>query len=845
MPSAPQHEALAERHGTGMLRRFGWFYRVLGFGSRFSAVRFDESSVDRIRAASERGSVVYVLAHASAADHLALNAVLNRRKLPLSVWSNGFDSFYWQPVAQAWRDLWRRLTEEREDPIGSGWLARTVCSGNVVTLFLASRLSVLRRLAKQPWTDPFAAVIQAQRSCDRPIQLVPIVVRWTRAPVASSQVRNFLLGRSEAPAWLGQLRNIWFRSEGALIQAGEPIDLRSLVDRVEAERAPMALRRVLRRYLRRESQLMKGPRLLPYAQMKRVVLDNPAMRDFAESEARAQGVSVESIRSAMEKEYLAIASNFRWWVIRASDVVLRTIWTRVFSGVDVRTEDIERIRAAMRNGSAVLLPCHKSHFDYILISWVFYEHDLIVPHVIAGANLNIWPISVFLRSVGGLFIKRSFAGERLHPTVFSRYLRELIFRGYPVEFYIEGGRSRSGKLLPPRVGVLGMVFDAAEHRPTDHEVTLLPISLAYEEVAEERAYVREAGGEEKQAETVGQLVKARSVLSRRFGRVYLRVGEPIATSTLVDSGPDQPPWSEREEATRKEQLHRVGEQVVHRIAEVTVVLPTCLCAAALLAHHRRGMLQVVLIERVRRFRAFLARRGAMEAASLEYFDQAIRITLDRLARSKHIAALEHVGERIWSIDPASRIGLEFYKNQLLQYFASAGYVAMAIRALPDAPQSRRALFPAMDFLVGLWTREFRFDPELELGQLLDEGLLALAEHGAIAEEEGLWRVVDPERMGEIHALFRNFAEAYLLVLRGAGELDGHDKKSFPKHLAKQSEKLLAAGVVTRPESLSTITLGNAVSSFLASGVFTSTDGLLGVDRGRVDDAIARLAPMVE
>ncbi len=852
---ARRHDALESRHGTGMLRRFGWFYRLLGFGGRLSKVRFDEHSAERIRQAARRGPVVYVLENASAADHLAVNAVLNRRRLPLSVWSNGADSFYWQPVAAAWRDLWRRLTQEREDPVENGWLAGTLRDGNVVTLFLRSAPSLLRRLLGATRADPFSAVLDAQQGCERPIQMVPVVVLWSRAPSKAGQteqVRNFILGRTEAPGWFGQLRNIWMSSEGALVQAGEPIDVQEFTERARPDEAVEALRRVLRRYLRRESQVVKGPRLLPYSEMRRVVLENPALRALRREEAQLQGVSEADVRKQMEREYHQIASNFRWWVIRISDVVLRPLWTRVFSGVDVRPEDIERIRAAMRQGSAILMPSHKSHFDYILLTWVCYKHDLIVPHVVAGANLAIWPISVFLRSVGGFFIKRSFSGERLHPAVFERYLRELIYRGYPVEFYIEGGRTRSGKLLTPRVGVLGMVLDATERRPTDHEVTLLPISLAYEEVAEERAYVREAGGEEKRKETVGQLVKARSVLSRRFGRVYLRVGEPLPASEVVDEQRDpetgdvaQPRWSERPTEERKRVLHHIGERILHRIGAVTVVLPTCLAAAALLAHHRRGVRQDELLARIGRFRAFVAARGAMEAASLEHFDQAIRTALDRFTRSGHIEALEADGERVWNVDPGHRIGLEFYKNQLLHYFAPAGFVAMALRARPDEPQPADALLGDVAFLVWTWRVEFRFDPDARVSDLLLDGLEALREHGAVTEEDGLWRVVDPERIGEIYALFRNFVEAYLTVLRSADQLGRHDRKSYVKDLADRSGQLLSAGAVTRPESLSTITLGNAVKAFLDAEVFTQRGETLGMDQDLVDHAISRLLPMVD
>jgi len=237
----------------------------------------------------------------------------------------------------------------------------------------------------------------------------------------------------------------------------------------------------------------------------------------------------------MERDFDKIAANFRWWIIEVLNFVLKPLWTRIYSGVDVRPEDLERIRTAMRQGAAVLVPSHKSHFDYLLLSWVFYQHDLIVPHVVAGMNLAIWPVSLVLRGAGGFFVKRSFSGDRVFPAVFSRYLRELIRQDYPVEFFIEGGRTRSGKLMPPKLGVLGMVFEASELRRHEQKVSLLPIAFAYEQVAEEQAYARELGGEEKKAESVGQLVKARSVLSRRFGQVYLRVGEPIDVGPRVDA----------------------------------------------------------------------------------------------------------------------------------------------------------------------------------------------------------------------------------------------------------------------------------------------------------------------
>ena len=436
-------------------------------------------------------------------------------------------------------------------------------------------------------------------------------------------------------------------------------------------------------------------------EMKRLVLNNPPMRELAHREANALGKSEAEVLRSMEKAYDSIAAHFRFSVVNALFILLRPMWTRVFSGVDIREEDLARIRHAIRDGSTVLIPCHKSHFDYVILSWFFFQNNLIVPHIVAGVNLAIWPLSVVLRSAGAFFIKRSFRGERIYPAVFSRYLRELIRQNYTIEFFIEGGRTRTGKLLPPKLGVLGMVFEAAALRPSASEVTLLPIAIAYEQVAEERAYARELSGEKKQAESMGQFFQARKVLGRRFGRVYLRVGEPIRCSSLVDSTTTQPKWSERQENERQEVLAETGQRIIHLIGKATLVLPTSLVALGLLAHHRRGIRQAELRERIARLDGFLRRAGAECAAPAEKLDQAIALALDRFHSHGLIRPHEEGQERVWEIDPEKRITLDFYKNQVLHYFAAAGYAVTAIRGLSCEEFTLDEVRPGFAYLV--WT----------------------------------------------------------------------------------------------------------------------------------------------
>lgn len=848
MPREPSsgRPAPPVRYGTRMLRRFGWFYRALGFGRTMGRVRMEEHSVEQIRSAAEKGPIVYVLARRSTIDHLALNTVLTRRRLPLSVWANGATSFFWQPVGQAWADVWQRVRAffregPAPDPVASGWVAHTVASGGTVTVFVDD---------PAPWrkhpADALETLLQAQELTDRPIQLVPIVVMWSRSPERRyGTVRGFLAETLRPPTFLGQLVDVWLRSREAFIQAGAPLDLQELQTRFEPNRQLRAVRTVLRRYLRREHGLVRGPRLLPGADMKRLVLDNPPMRELARREATALGTSEHEIRRRMEKDYDHIAARFSWATIRLLHIVLRPLWTRVFSGVDVRPEDLERIRTAMRNGTAILVPCHKSHFDYVLLSWVFFTHDLIVPHVVAGMNLAIWPVSILLRGAGGFFIKRSFSGETIFPAVFARYLRELVRHGYPVEFFIEGGRTRSGKLLRPRVGVLGMVLEAAEKRPRGREVTLLPIALAYEQVAEEGVYAKELGGEEKRPESVGQLVKARKVLRRRFGRVYLRVGEPIPCGPVVDASENRPVWTERSRDDTREQLLRLGERVVYRIGSVMVVLPTSLVALALLAHHRRGIRHDDLVARCVRFRAMLQARGAPEAASMRYFDQGITQALDRFLRADRVRSFDDAGERVWGIVPEQRITLDFYKNQVLHYFATASLAAAAIRALPDGPFQIDDAKPGFEFLAGILRREFVLDPDRSATALLQEGLDALVAHGALRDIDGRLEVADTALVGEVYGLLRSLLESYAVVLRSAHRLAELHPKGLVTALQAEREALLIAGAVTRPEALSGVNLRNAVDTFVEDGVLLRTEGGLALQPELQQAALQQLTPMVD
>lgn len=841
------------RFGSAMVRRFGWFYRALGLGWAMERLRFEDHSVERIVKAERKGTLVYVLLRESRLDHLALNTVLNRRRLPLSSWSNGQPTFPWQPLWEAWRDVfarWRSWWQggRAPDPVRSGWLARQVADGMTVAVFLGDDDA-------SPAADPLTALLDAAAQSAQPIQLVPIICVWDPSPDVGNDVLRFLLGSRERPTLLTRLANLYFpSSRPPFVQAGEPLDLSEFMRRTDDSDRRRRLRVLLRRYLKRESKVVRGPSLLPFHEMKQIVLDNPPMRQFAEEEAKATGTTVAAVQTALSKEYDQIAANFSWGWVRFLSIAMKPIWNRVFSGYDIRDEDLDRIRAASRLGAPVLVPCHKSHFDYLLLAWICFYADIVVPHVVAGINLAIWPVSIILRAAGGFFVKRSFIGERLHPKVFARYLRELLRHGYTVEFFIEGGRTRTGMLLPPKLGVLGMVVESAwrnaapagrteagKQAPRDQEVTLLPVAITYEQVAEEGAYRQELGGAEKQKESMGQLIEARSVLTRRFGRVYVRVGEPIRCSAVLAQVDD---WGALDEEARRKLLQSVGDLLVHRIGQVMVVLPTSVVALGLLAHPHRGMTHDDLMSRIERFRAWLHRMNALESDSLARGDTAIANALDRFEAEGLVKGHALDGKRVWRITPEYRISLDFHKNQVLHFFAPAAHAAAAITLRGAAAFTPAELAEDWRFLVEMLDREFTFDPLVPSEAVLDRALGALVEHRALQFDDGVYTVVDLSRLDEVLGLLRGLLESYLLVATAAVRQSAPviEAKAFLKEISNGAEAWIATGVVSRPEALNAVALKNALTNFGEMGFLpVESKGHHRVERARLQELTDRLA----
>jgi Glycerol-3-phosphate O-acyltransferase len=192
--------------------------------------------------------------------------------------------------------------------------------------------------------------------------------------------------------------------------------------------------------------------------MVNAVLASPAVRAAVKHEGLRSGQTSQRVEARARRIAREIAADYSTTAIRVMELVLNWLWRRMFTGVEVR--GIEKLRDATLGCGVIYMPSHRSHTDYLLLSYVLYQAGLVPPHVAAGANLDFWPVGGLLRRCGAFFMRRRFGGDGLYTTVFRAYVEALIQRGYPISFYPEGGRSRSGRLLPARTGLLTMAVEA-------------------------------------------------------------------------------------------------------------------------------------------------------------------------------------------------------------------------------------------------------------------------------------------------------------------------------------------------------------------------------------------------
>ncbi|MDU3156280.1 MAG: glycerol-3-phosphate 1-O-acyltransferase PlsB, partial [Hafnia alvei] len=430
------------------------------------------------------------------------------------------------------------------------------------------------------------------------IQMIPVSVMFGRSPgreghSGAPQLR-LLNGIQKffAVIWLGR---------DSFVRFSNVVSLRYMADEHGTDQTiAQKLARVARMHFSRQRLAAVGPSLPDRQALFNKLLSSKAIEKAVEDEARTKKISREKAQQNAVALMEEVAANFTYEAVRLSDRVLSWTWNRLYQGINVH--NAERVRKLAQDGHEIVyVPCHRSHMDYLLLSYVLYHQGLVPPHIAAGINLNFWPAGPIFRRLGAFFIRRTFKGNKLYSTVFREYLGELFSRGYSVEYFMEGGRSRTGRLLEPKTGTLAMTIQAML-RGGKRPITLVPVYIGYEHVMEVATYAKELRGATKEKESLIQMVRGLRKL-RNLGQGYVNFGEPIPINNWLNQ--HVPEWRESIdpiEAQRPSWLtptvNAIANTVMVNINKSAAANAMNLCSTALLASRQRALTREQLLEQL-------------------------------------------------------------------------------------------------------------------------------------------------------------------------------------------------------------------------------------------------------
>jgi len=650
----------------------------------------------------------------------------------------------------------------------------------------------------------FTQLYEEAERAGRTVMLVPTMPIWDKFPRSMKQWRELRKPKS-AP---GDLRRIYrllvSPHKRTALEMGEPIPLSGYFLRKESPKeVELRIRLHLFRSLLRLERAVVGPPLRDRNRTVNRVLKDRRLLEQIEELAAGDPEKRAALVAQARKILFELAADFRQSTIIRFRRTLDWAWPKVIEGFWVDEPGLEKYREISRKAPALVLPCHRSHADYLLVSYLFNHYNLMIPYIAAGINLSFWPMGPIFRHSGAYFIRRSFKGDRLYPLVLDAYVRRLLKDHIPQEFFPEGTRSRTGKLLHPKTGLLAINLRAVQ-RGDVPDLAIAPVSIVYGRLFESSSYLREAEGAGKQKESAAAVLKTTRLLGKNFGKVYLNFAPPFLLSEyLADHNVK---LETLDDTAFRELTTSLGYHVIREIQRATLVTPIALLALLFLSNIRRGMRKDGLLRRARYALAYLNSRGARLAEFSEDPEPAILDFLDRLVRAERIESIQLEGDTVFRAVEQHRNDLEYYKNNIVHLFVYVSFAAISLLMEKRESVSLENVRYHYEFLRHLFFKEFIYDTTDPSPEELDRELNALCEFGLITRAGDMIRIESGGTfiLRNIASLLLSYLEAYATVLDSYTAIARSDDTPPPNiipSIISRGKLLYTMGDITRRESI--------------------------------------------
>ncbi|WP_372741497.1 glycerol-3-phosphate 1-O-acyltransferase PlsB [Neptunomonas sp.] len=569
---------------------------------------------------------------------------------------------------------------------------------------------------------------------EQDINIVPISVYHGRMPRRETSFLNLLYAESWSKAGaFGRLMQLLVNGRQTLIQVDPPLSLKQLQEELPHQPAGVIAHkavRVFHHHFYRRRLAIIGPTLSHRSNLFKVILREPAVKEIIEETAAEQDNPVELIRADAKNLLKGIAANFSPATARILASLLGIFWKKTYRKIHVI--GIEKVQRCAPEHQLVYLPCHRSHMDYVMLSWNLYRHGLMIPHIAAGDNLNVPILGSILKRGGAIFMRRSFRGDPLYTQLFNRYLCAMSNRGHSLEYFIEGGRSRTGRLLPAKTGLLRITLENHLLNP-EKPVALIPVWISYDKLVENKSYQKELQGEKKTSESFLGLIKTLKLFRHRFGDAALSFGEPLL---LQQATRDMPHIHATSEESIKPAVHEltqhISQQVLQRINQSAYANQTALLATLLLAnpksHHQ-------ITDLCSQTTALISLLKALPNAPAAIADGEVNSWIAQAAKRQQLS----ISEDNVFLSGSQAQEMTFYRNQLHHITMLPGLYLLLTKRYPKPlpqtlPRLLKTLYPYLQAELYLpWNNT-------ELTTVFKQIRMRLEKRGLITRDGAMLRV---------------------------------------------------------------------------------------------------------
>ena len=804
----------------------------------FAGIIINKDQLAVLEKVPKNAIIVYVTKQKSRFEYLFSYAFFKSVKLPYPKIGFNYTTVFLQPISRLLKILLAHVDFFLQnlyfpDPYSSGYIREELVRGSSALFSLVEKHGFYYRAVKDR-TDPVQYLIEVQKTIDRPIYIIPQLMFFSKRPHRSvSTLIDSLFGPEQRPGILRRIVTLIKNPNKIFVEISRPINLKKLlakdkIRQMNVEHQSLILRRDLLFQINQHRRSTIGPIIKSREELKENILTSDRLREYMVNYSSKRNIPLTRVHKEADAYLEEIAADYKPGIIQTGSVIIKWFLNTIFEGISLDRKGLSRIKEMGRKGPLILIPCHKSHIDYLILSFVLYNNNMPCPHAVAGKNLFFWPISYFLRGVGAFSIRRSFRGAVFYTKIFSEYIHELLKEGFNIELFFEGTRSRTGKLIMPKLGFITMLLDAYKNGACT-DMIFAPVYIGYDNVPEESTYLREIKGKEKKTESLLEIIKARKILKKRYGRIYINFHTPMSLKDLLEENN-----LSIHEMTSKEKnafCRSIGHRVTNSIEKVTVATPNSIVSSAVLNHPKNTFSYNHLKSHIDIYLRYLKSQNAGLADTFIHdSDGAVKHVCNYYEQRKFIENISRgqkkdISNPVYMINDNKRPNLEYYKNNSIVFFIPAAYTALSIIEKDTFQFSASDLHPCYIFLKDLFQKEFISDMDKTPEYIVRKNIKAFIDESILIPHHRLpdtysFTPAGLKKLSLFSAFLKTYFESYLVVLYFFKKYSRNsiNPKERLKKIQVIGTRMYRKKEIERKEALSKINYENAIELFLGIGI---------------------------